>query len=69
MMNYEIKFCYLWNHGLKGMLVMLFTCNFEILLSDMVHLLCGGVYFNCMNVKLLVYCEWKVTTMKACYVK
>ena len=37
---------------------MLISFNFEMLLSDMVHLLGGDVYLNCMNVKLLIDCEW-----------
>ena len=48
---------YVINLGWKGKLVMMFIFDFKMLLSGMVHLLGGGVYLNCMNVKFQIYCE------------
>ena len=42
---------------IKGMLVMLFSFIYEMLLSSMVHLLGGGVYLMHLDI-IGVYCEY-----------
>ena len=45
--------------GLKGKLVMLFSFNYEMLLSGMVHLIGGGVYLDCVVTCALWMRPWR----------
>lgn len=53
---------------IKGEVVMSMNIIYELPLSVTIHLLDGGVYSNCMNVKLLMYCE-RFREDKLCEVK